>query len=68
MRWHDWLAVQRIMKNLGNFVRAHVSLQKSRYLNDIPRIYGYLLEITARYEALSPLCCLLQEWCPEECM
>lgn len=64
MRWHDWLALQRIMKNLGNFVRAHVSLNKSRYLSDIPRIYQYIIDITSRYPALKPLQLLLNEWHP----
>ena len=65
MRWHDWLALQRIMKNLGNFVRLKLLHNKPAYYQDIPRIYQYLLDITQRYPELAPLASLLQCYRPE---
>ena len=65
LRWHDWLVLQRVMKNCGNFVRLNVQQGKSGYLQDIPRIYQYLLTITAAYAELKPLNELLQRWRPK---
>ena len=65
MRWHDWLALQRILKNLGNFVRLKLLHNKPGYCQDIPRIYQYLIDIARRYEALAPLAALLECYRPE---
>jgi N-acetylmuramate 1-kinase len=65
LRWHDSLMLQRVMKNLGNFVRLHVQRGKSGYLGDIPRIYGYLLEVTKEYEDYHSLYELLLRLKPE---
>lgn len=65
MRWHDCLALQRILKNCGNFVRLNIQHNKPRYLDDIPRIYRYILHITARYPQLKACHELLLAYQPE---
>ncbi len=66
LQWHDWLVLQRVMKNLGNFVRINVQQAKAEYLQDIPRIYQYILTIAKLYTELEPLAELLQQWQPAE--
>lgn len=68
LQWHDWLMLQRVMKNLGNFVRINEQQGKSGYLQDIPRIFNYIMTIAAEYSQLQPLFKLLQQWQPPECV
>jgi N-acetylmuramate 1-kinase len=65
LQWHDWLAIQRVMKNLGNFVRLAKVHNKPRYLQNMPRIYHYILFISQQYKALAPLAQLLLRYKPE---
>lgn len=55
VRWFDWTGVQRHLKNLGIFTRLYYRDNKSRYLNDIPRVLGYLSKACSLYAELKPL-------------
>jgi len=49
LRWFDWVGLQRHMKVLGIFSRLHLRDNKPRYLDDIPRILNYVLNVTSSY-------------------
>lgn len=55
VRWFDWTGVQRHLKNLGIFTRLYYRDNKNRYLNDIPRVLGYLSKACSLYAELKPL-------------
>jgi aminoglycoside/choline kinase family phosphotransferase len=61
--WRDfeWMGVQRQLKVLGIFARLNVRDGKSAYVNDMPRVLGYLRRAAARYRELDPLTDLLDE-------
>ncbi len=65
LRWHDWLVLQRVLKNCGNFVRLDVLHNKPGYLQDIPRIYNFILFISNEYPELAELADLLRLWQPQ---
>ena len=65
LRWHDWLVLQRVLKNCGNFVRLDVLHNKPGYLQDIPRIYNFILFISNEYPELAELADLLRLWKPQ---
>lgn len=52
LRWFDWMGLQRHIKVLGIFSRLALRDSKERYLNDLPRVIDYVLEVTARYPDL----------------
>lgn len=60
LRWFDLMGVQRHLKVVGIFARLHHRDGKPAYLNDIPRVYGYLMDVTARYPELAALHGLLR--------
>ena len=62
--WHDALTLQRVMKNCGNFVRLDRVAGKPAYLNDLPRIYRYLLDISSAHTEFSELAAHLAVWQP----
>ncbi len=66
MRWFDWLALQRILKNLGNFVRLNIMHGKPGYLKDIPRIFKYIQNICQQYPELDTFNSLLNQLKPKE--
>jgi len=49
IRWCDLMGVQRNLKIVGIFARLNYRDGKEAYLKMIPRFYGYLLEVLARY-------------------
>jgi aminoglycoside/choline kinase family phosphotransferase len=59
--WRDfeWMGVQRQLKVLGIFARLAWRDGKTGYLDDMPRVMGYLRGACARYRALDPLLRLL---------
>ena len=61
--WRDfeWMGVQRQLKVLGIFARLYHRDGKDAYLNDMPRVMGYLRGACARYNDLRPLQRLLDE-------
>ncbi|OYV76381.1 MAG: aminoglycoside phosphotransferase [Chromatiales bacterium 21-64-14] len=55
LRWFDLMGVQRHLKIVGIFARLFHRDGKARYLDDIPRVLGYLRDVTGRYPELHPL-------------
>ena len=53
VQWFDWMGAQRHMKVLGIFSRLCLRDKKTRYLQDMPRVFAYFLWICGRYEQLS---------------
>lgn len=54
-RDYEWMGVQRQLKVLGIFARLSHRDGKHRYLDDMPRVLGYLRRTLARYGALAEL-------------
>ena len=54
-RDYEWMGVQRQLKVLGIFARLSHRDGKDRYLDDMPRVLGYLRRTLARYNALTSL-------------
>lgn len=54
-RDYEWMGVQRQLKVLGIFARLSHRDGKHRYLDDMPRVLGYLRRTLARYGALAGL-------------
>jgi aminoglycoside/choline kinase family phosphotransferase len=52
LRWFDWVGLQRHLKVLGNFSRLSLRDGKDNYLQDIPLVLHYILEVLAQYEEL----------------
>ncbi|UCE32789.1 MAG: phosphotransferase [Burkholderiales bacterium] len=51
----EWMGLQRHLKVLGIFARLNYRDGKPAYLADLPRVLGWVLEVTERYDALRPL-------------
>lgn len=49
LRWFDLTGLQRHIKVLGIFSRLNYRDGKSAYLNDLPRVLGYVLTVGARH-------------------
>ena len=60
MRWFDRMGIQRHLKAVGIFSRLKIRDGKSRYLEDIPRIFTYLREVCGRDRSLAPLLELIE--------
>ena len=58
--WFDFVGVQRHLKVLGIFSRLYHRDGKGLYLNDIPRILNYLIQVGENYAELSGLRGFLQ--------
>lgn len=55
LRWFDLMGLQRHIKVLGIFARLWLRDGKPSYLNDLPLVLRYSLEVTAAYPELGPL-------------
>ncbi|MEY3182048.1 MAG: hypothetical protein RLZ35_33 [Pseudomonadota bacterium] len=55
LKWFDWMGVQRHLRILGTFSRLHHLHKKSAYLQYIPRILSYILDMSHTYPELRPL-------------
>lgn len=53
--WFDWMGLQRHIKVCGIFCRLYHRDGKAGYLADLPRVFDYILEVTARYPLLQEL-------------
>lgn len=51
----DWIGVQRHLKVIGIFARLHHRDHKPKYLQDVPRFFGYLDAVLPNYPELAPL-------------
>jgi aminoglycoside/choline kinase family phosphotransferase len=54
LRWFDWLGLQRHIKVLGIFARLSLRDGKQGYLQDLPLVIRYTLEVAERYPELVP--------------
>jgi aminoglycoside/choline kinase family phosphotransferase len=54
LRWFDWLGLQRHIKVLGIFARLNLRDGKTGYLNDLPLVIRYTLEVAEHYAELQP--------------
>ncbi|MFZ5757245.1 MAG: aminoglycoside phosphotransferase family protein [Pseudomonadota bacterium] len=61
LRWFDWMGAQRHLKVVGIFARLCHRDGKRGYLDDIPRVFNYLLAEIRAYPELAPLDALLRE-------
>lgn len=50
LRWFDWMGLQRHIKVLGIFARLSLRDGKHGYLNDLPLVIRYTLDVARRYE------------------
>ncbi|MEM9102415.1 MAG: phosphotransferase [Pseudomonadota bacterium] len=57
----DWMGLQRHLKAIGIFARLQHRDNKPMYLDDIPRVLGYVIEIAETYGALSDFHAFLQK-------
>jgi aminoglycoside/choline kinase family phosphotransferase len=54
LRWFDWLGLQRHIKVLGIFARLCLRDDKTGYLQDLPLVIRYTLEVAEQYPELQP--------------
>lgn len=54
LRWFDWMGLQRHIKVLGIFSRLHLRDGKDGYLQDLPLVLRYTLEVASSYSELLP--------------
>jgi len=59
-RWFDWMGVQRHIKVLGIFTRLYHRDGKAGYLEDLPVVRDYVLDVGGRYKELRPFKQLLE--------
>ena len=60
LRWFDLIGLQRHLKVLGIFCRLAYRDGKPGYLDDLPRVYRYVIEVASRYPELAALAALLE--------
>jgi len=60
MRWFDFTGLQRHIKILGIFARLSIRDGKDAYLDNIPLVLQYILEVGAKYPELEGLVKLLR--------
>jgi len=53
LKWFDFMGLQRHIKVLGIFARLWLRDGKSRYLDDLPLVLRYTLEVTGEYPELA---------------
>lgn len=59
LRWFDLIGLQRHIKVLGLFCRLCYRDGKLGYLDDLPRVYDYVISVASRYPELAPFTALL---------
>ncbi|HEY9130681.1 MAG TPA: phosphotransferase [Dyella sp.] len=59
-RWFDLIGLQRHIKVLGLFCRLWYRDGKRGYLNDLPRVYQYIVTVAGRYHELAEFVALLE--------
>ena len=64
LAWFDLMGLQRHIKVLGIFARLWLRDGKPRYLDDLPLVLRYTLEVTQRYTEFSPF----HQWFDERLM
>lgn len=61
LTWFHITGLQRHLKVLGIFSRLNYRDQKSRYLNDLPRVLTYIHTVCEQYPVLKPLSIFLNQ-------
>jgi hypothetical protein len=61
MHWFNLMGIQRHLKAIGIFSRLNIRDGKPGYMKDIPRIFEYLVQVSANETALSGLTSLLEQ-------
>ncbi len=51
-RWFDFMGLQRHLKVLGLFCRLKMRDNKPAYIDDLPRVLGYVISICGKYPEL----------------
>ena len=59
-RWFDWMGLQRHLKVLGIFCRLWYRDGKRAYLDDLPLVLKYTLDVAGRYKELAPFAAWLR--------
>jgi N-acetylmuramate 1-kinase len=59
-RWFDLIGLQRHIKVLGLFCRLGYRDGKLAYLDDLPRVYTYVISVASQYPELAGLVALLK--------
>ena len=62
IRWFDLVGMQRHLKVLGLFIRLGVEENKTAYLQEIPRVFNYLLVAAQKY----PEFAVFNQWLLQE--
>ncbi|MFC5435704.1 aminoglycoside phosphotransferase family protein [Rhodanobacter umsongensis] len=60
LRWFDLIGLQRHIKVLGIFCRLCYRDGKPAYLDDLPRVYDYVIDVAGGYPELAGFVALLQ--------
>ncbi|TPG10539.1 aminoglycoside phosphotransferase [Rhodanobacter glycinis] len=60
LRWFDLIGLQRHIKVLGIFCRLCYRDGKPGYLDDLPRVYDYVIDVAGRYPELAEFMALLR--------
>jgi N-acetylmuramate 1-kinase len=60
LRWFDLIGLQRHIKVLGIFCRLGYRDGKPGYLDDLPRVYDYVIDVAGRYPELADFVALLR--------
>lgn len=60
LRWFDLIGLQRHIKVLGIFCRLCYRDGKQGYLDDLPRVYDYVIDVAVRYPELTDFVTLLR--------
>jgi aminoglycoside/choline kinase family phosphotransferase len=62
LRWFDWMGLQRHIKVLGTFARLYLRDGKSAYLDDLPLVISYVLEVARHYAPQEPAFAEFANW------
>jgi hypothetical protein len=62
LRWFDWMGLQRHIKVLGTFARLYLRDGKSAYLDDLPLVIHYVLEMASKYAPEEPAFAEFSAW------
>ena len=62
LRWFDWMGLQRHIKVLGTFSRLYLRDGKSAYLDDLPLVIHYVLQIADQYAGEEPIFADFSAW------
>ncbi|MDE2157025.1 MAG: phosphotransferase [Xanthomonadaceae bacterium] len=60
LRWFDLIGLQRHIKVLGIFCRLWYRDGKRGYLDDLPRVFAYVIDVARGYPELAGLAALLE--------